>query len=432
MRRVPLDSLRALLLQILIAPAVCLVACGSPVADSEANTNELGYDLRYRITPAPGSGYVDVELELRQSRHLLREMRFDTDGVVDLVGAGKIESTDGSARWIPPKDGGRLAWRVRVAHARGNNGYDAWLNVNWGLFRAEDAIPRAATRTLKGAVSRTTLEFELPPGWSVVTEYREQNGRYEIDKDARRFVQPSGWIVMGELGVRRDIIAGVRVAVAAPTDQQVRRLDMLALLNWTLPELSRIVPSLPGRLTIVSAGDPMWRGGLSAPQSIYIHADRPLLSENGTSTLLHELMHVALKIDVAPGYDWIVEGLAEYYSLALLARSGTLSRQRYAVALEQQRDWAASATQLCARTSTGARTALAVVTFAAVDAELRDASDNDLTLDDLVHDVLMRDTTVDAAVLAEAARKLIGRKPDSLHAEALPGCRTLDASDASR
>jgi len=73
---------------------------------------------------------------------------------------------------------------------------------------------------------------------------------------------------MGKLGVRRERVAGVRVAIAGPEDQQIRRLDMLALLNWTLPELARIVPELPPRLTVVSAGEPMWRGGLSGPQSI--------------------------------------------------------------------------------------------------------------------------------------------------------------------
>ena len=71
---------------------------------------------------------------------------------------------------------------------------------------------------------------------------------------------------------------------------------MLALLNWNLPELARAVPNLPRRLTVISAGDPMWRGGLSAPQSIFIHAERPLISENGTSTLMHEIMHICMPI----------------------------------------------------------------------------------------------------------------------------------------
>ena len=59
----------------------------------------------------------------------------------------------------------------------------------------------------------------------------------------------------------------------------------------------------------------MWRGGLSAPQSLFVHSDRPLISENATSTLLHEVMHLALGIRAAEQFDWIVEGLASYFAL---------------------------------------------------------------------------------------------------------------------
>ena len=44
--------------------------------------------------------------------------------------------------------------------------------------------------------------------------------------------------------------------------------------------LSRLLPDFPDRLTVVSATGPMWRGGLSAPASLYIHADLPLISDS--------------------------------------------------------------------------------------------------------------------------------------------------------
>jgi hypothetical protein len=215
---------------------------------------------------------VVVELELRQPGHLLREVRFRTPGnrFTDFVGDGEIESNGSALSWLPPVQGGTLRWRVSVPHLRNGNGHDAWLGENWGLFRAEDIIPSAVTRTLKGARSVTRLAFDLPDGWSVTTEYAEDDGMFIVRREQRRFKQPKGWIVMGDLGVRRDSIAGIRVTVAAPVDNGVRRLDILALLNWTLPELARIVADLPPRITIVSAGKPMWRGGLSAPASLYM------------------------------------------------------------------------------------------------------------------------------------------------------------------
>ena len=100
------------------------------------------------------------------------------------------------------------------------------------------------------------------------------------------------------------------------------------------------MPQLPPRLLIVSAGDPMWRGGLSGPSSMFLHSDRPLISENRTSTLLHELVHIALGIRGDEESDWIVEGLAELYSLETLRRSGGISEQRYKQALKHLSQWA--------------------------------------------------------------------------------------------
>src|SRR5690606_26023869 len=108
----------------------------------------------------------------------------------------------------------------------------------------------------------------------------------------------------------------------------MRRMDVLTLLTFTWPELRAVFPRDPDKLLIVGAGDPMWRGGLSAGNSLYMHADRPLVSENGTSSLLHELVHVVGRIYGKERSDWISEGLAEYYAIELLRRAGGLSDDR--------------------------------------------------------------------------------------------------------
>lgn len=409
--------------------AVCLAACGAPVSDSEASADTLEYVVTYRAIPRPADHSVEVELEIAQSRNLLREMRFDVDGLSDIKGDGGISIENGRLRWQPPERGGTLSWRTIVANKRNGDGYDAWLNADWGLFRAEDIIPRAATRTLKGATSKTVLTFDLPRGWSAVSEYELSGASFQVTKADRRFAQPSGWVVIGNLGVRRDRIAGIRVAVAGPANMQIRRLDMLAMLNWTLPELARIVDKLPRRLTIVAADDPMWRGALSAPQSIYMHSDRPLISENGTSTLLHELMHVALDVGAAEGYDWIAEGLAEYYSIELLGRSGTLTPARYDAAFERQKSWSESARKLCGASSSGASTALAVVRLRALDKEIREWSAGEASLDDVIRILLESREQLSVTSLQAASESITGEKPDALHIDKLPGCRKLAAAD---
>ena len=406
-------------------------ACYSPDSIAEPAVRPLTYRLDYEFRPEPTAGLVHAMATLTQPRALLREVSFPASPrVTGLEGDGQLDREDGVWHWRPPAEGGALHWTVSVPHRRNGSGFDAWLGAEWGVFRAEDLIPRAASRTLKGARSETWMRFSLPHGWSVVTEYPKRDGRFRVDKPGRRFDQPGGWIVVGHLGVRRETIAGVRVAVAAPVGQSVRRMDILAMLNWTLPELSRLVPDLPGRITIVSAGDPMWRGGLSAPRSLYLHADRPLISENATSTLVHEVMHLALGIDAAEGYDWISEGLAEYYSLELLQRSGTISNSRYERARADLAEWAKQAEELCRHNSSGPVTAKAVTVFERLNREMRRVSDGAANLDDLVQALVSRQGKADLATLRDMAESLAGHELESLRPDRLPGCGAADSATA--
>ena len=387
----------------------------------------LTYGITYSVRPDAASRTLEVTLELVQDQALLRRLSMQTDERISAIEAdGDLEFTESGPVWHPPAKGGTLRWQVAVDHRRNGDGYDAWFGEAWGLFRAEDIIPRAATRTLKGAASQTQLSFDLPVNWSVATQYYGRDARFQVANPERRFDQPTGWIILGNIGVRRERIAGTRVAVAAPVGQSVRRMDTLALLNWTLPELARLLPEPPARLTVFSAGDPMWRGGLSAPQSLFVHMDRPLISENATSTLLHEVMHLSLGITAEKNFDWIVEGLAEYYSLELLARSGTISPARYKAAQAGQRRWAATADRLCQRMSVGATSALAVARFADLDAEIREASEGKVSLDDVVRTLWQIDQRINLSILTEATERIIGHKPDALHIDNLPGCRNID------
>lgn len=417
-------SLRRLGFALLAAP---VMACGGPSTDTAGSAPPPEYELTYRVTPQPTRAAATVELELRQSGSLLHEVRFRAPGprFSDFAGDGEIHRDGDRLHWAPPAKGGKLRWHVAVPHQRNDKGYDAWLGKDWGLFRAEDIIPSAATRSTKGARSITRLAFDLPADWSVVTQYHEEGGLFVVQRGKRRFKQPKGWIVMGDLGVRRDDIAGISVTVAGPVENGVRRLDILALLNWTLPELARIVADLPPRITIVSAGKPMWRGGLSAPYSLYMHADRPLLSENGTSTLLHEIMHIALDFETDHAHDWIVEGLAEYYSLELLRRTGTISQPRYDRARRAQQKWSRASDTLCGGPSSGATTAKAVSVFLELDREMRRKTDGNRNLDDLVVAIVAEHGNLDVDVLDRLVTSLIGENPDSLHIDKLPGCRKM-------
>ena len=399
---------------------------GLPTSESaEANQgSDRSYQLEYIVTPDAAAGGAWVEMKLSQSSHLLREvnMRAPAEKLSAPGGDGEISLADERLIWIPPPAGGSLRWFALIDHHRDGGSFDAHITADWAIFRAEDVIPQAATRALRGATSETTLSFNLPSGWSSLTEYFGRNHSYRISNPKRRFDRPAGWIILGDIGVRYDRIAGLRVNVAAPTNQGMRRNDILALLNWTLPEVLRIVPDFPKRLTIVGAGDPMWRGGLSGPQSLFIHADRPLISENGTSTLLHEIMHIALGSSADEGMDWIIEGLAEYYSLAILHRSGTISDRRFAAAIRKQAQWGSAVVSLCGSTSSGAITARAVTILSDLDREIRTMSNGRKSLDDVMAALAASEDAISLGDLAAIVRQFAGSDADALKTSNLPCC----------
>ena len=409
-----------------LLPTVALaLGLGQSLAPTPASAEPAAvefYQLDYRVRLRPRQGKAVVIVEVRQPRDLLREVRFRKlpGWHDDFSGDGHLEVTDDAIIWQPPPQGGRLRLEVNIDHRRGGGGFDALLTDDWGIFRGDDLVPPAAVRTVKGARAQARLQIDAPEGWSSVTAYpKDDSNWYLIDDPERNFDRPVGWMAAGKLGVRRDTVAGVSSAVAGPTGQDVRRLDILAFLNWNLPVLEQVFPDFPKRLLIVSAGDPMWRGGLSGPGSLFIHADRPLISENGTSTLMHELVHLAQGYRADPGGDWIVEGIAEYYSIEIMRRSGTLSPERARQAFAAAERWGKKADTLETNQSSGAVTARAVALLAQLDAELIQRSGGEASLDDVVRALSERGERVSLRSLQREAEKIAGGPLESL-----PGSQT--------
>jgi predicted metalloprotease with PDZ domain len=163
----------------------------------------------------------------------------------------------------------------------------------------------------------------------------------------------------------------------------------------------------------------MWRGGLSGPDSLFLHADRPLISGNGTSTLLHELLHVAQSYRAARDEDWIVEGMAEYYTLEILRRSGTISKRRHQRGLEQLAEWSQESKKLEGRRASGARTARGVLVMQALDAELRQRSDGRRSLDDVARALAKNGEPVSLERLRKVSADLVDGPLESLSDERL-------------
>ncbi|CAA0108008.1 Uncharacterised protein [Halioglobus japonicus] len=369
------------------------------------------YGVLYTAWIKAGDPVATVRVRLTRHPEWVNWMKFNADPerYTDFKGTGSIEVTDDGVQWEPPKENAYLQFRVNLESRRSSGRFDGLVTDDWAIFRADDLIPPARTSMEDGTQSRAKLQLHLPKGWSVATPFpRYTSGRFRIDNPDRLFDRPTGWIVMGDIGTRTGTIGDTRVTVAAPKDQNMRRMDMLAFLRWTLPTLQELFPQFPERLLIVGAGDPMWRGALSAPDSLYVHSDRPLLSENATSTLLHETVHVAMGARGAPGADWIVEGLAEYYSLEALHRSGTISDKRFAKAHADLVEWGKSSGPLDAERSSGPITAKAVGVLREIDAEIRESSDGERSLDDVVRQLSDEDKPITNKRFRELAMAAAG------------------------
>ena len=385
--------------------------------------------LRFELDLAPGVSGTAARIVVRQDSAALRELVLDGTRLQKAAGDGKITLRQGQLRWVPPAAGGTLSYQIPLSHRRqGKNapGNDAWVGEKFAVFRGEDGFPIRAWRRSKGSGLSGELIVRRPDQWSLITPYLpDARGRMAIRNPGKRLARPVGWIIAGDLGTRRDTIAGVEVTVTAPRGERMERIAMLGLLRWTLPQLVQQLGTAetgPGYISIVSAGQPLWLGALSAPNSIFVHAERPLISENGTSTILHEMVHVLLAdLDTPREQDWIDEGLAEYLSLQALRDSGTISALRYDATIAEFRRWGSSVTSLRTPSSTGSVTARAVTVFADLDTELRKSGGNGQTLALMIKGLLASARPADLVTLRAAARRVLGRDSLALAPAAVPG-----------
>ena len=394
----------------LILFALLLLGCLAPAVAKD----ERVFDLEYTVTLRTASRDALVAIRVgdgRLAKRLVftlkpgRQAQPKADGTLSIDGA--------TVTWEPPKGGGTLTLVSTIDHERRGSGYDAYMGRRWAVFRGDDLIPAARVVLAKGATSRATLRFVLPSGWEQVDsgwKYASADRlSFTIDNPERRFDRPVGWMIAGDLGIRREQIGRTEMTVAAPKGSGLHRMDAITFLTFVWPEFEHAFGKLPRKILLAGAGEPMWRGGLSAPNSMFLHAERPLVSENGTSTLLHELVHVVTRIrGQRREDDWIAEGLAEFYAIELLHRAGGMTDARRKRVREDLERWSAGVKTLLVRRSTGATTARAALLFEDLDAEIRAASGGKRRLDDVVQGLLRR-RDVSLAELRSAAEKVAGR-----------------------
>ena len=380
-------------------------------------------DLDYRVKFLPETDQAEVSLTLEKGE-VVQKLAFNlgSKGYYSDFSADGTWTQDGpeSGTWLPGKGKSSLTYKVRISHPRANDTFDARMTPDWALLRGDDLVPSARLSKDDKVELVARLQFELPKGWNGIETGWPKIGenKFRIDNPSRQFDRPTGWILAGKIGSRRAQLGDTDVTVAAPVGEGMRRMDILTLLTFVWPEAQAVFPRDPAKLLIVGANDPMWRGGLSAPNSIFFHSDRPLVSENGTSSLVHELVHVFSRIRDTEKSDWISEGLAEYYAIELVRRAGGMSEDRYQAIRKKLMGWSKKVDSLRTDDSTGPVTARAVLLLQELDREIRKNTDNQRSLDDVTRG-LMRLDKASTKDFIEISENVMGRGSEVLDSKLL-------------
>lgn len=388
-----------------------LATCALLVGLSMPAWSARKVDLDYHVKLLPQSDQAEVRVSLSQGS-AVRSLDFDLghDGdYSDFKADGQWKVSGHRGYWQPSADKASLSYRVRLTHGHKPGVFEARMTPGWALFRGDDLVPTARLDQQDGVELVSRLMFELPPGWkSIETAWpRIGKNRFRIDNVSRLFDRPTGWMLAGNLGSRRMRLGETDVTVTSPKGQGMRRMDVLTLLTFVWPQVEAAFPRHPAKLLVVGASDPMRRGAFAARDSIYLNSRTPLVSEDGSSPLIREVVQAIARFNDHDTSDWISEGLAEYYAIELVRRAGGITDERYQAIQARLAREGKDVTSLRGERVSGATVARAVVVLQELDQEIRLKTHNKRSLDDLTQAV-MRDDSITTKAFVQLAENIIG------------------------
>ena len=369
-------------------------------------------DIDYDVRLLPDSGQAEVKMTLEQGaaiRQLDFDLRSGQYSAFKAEGSWQLSADGKQAAWRPAPGQATLVYRVKLDHRLKNGAFDSRITSSWAVFRGELLVPPGSLAAAGDKEWVTRLHVELPPGWKRVEAPWPRIGknRFRIDDPERTFDRPVGWIAAGHIASRRTQLGNTQVSVTGPLGQGVRRMDSLTLLTFVWPSLSEVFPREPGKLLIVSAGSPMWRGANGEGNSVFLGSQLPAVGETGVSPLLRECVKVISRIQGQDRSAWIAEGLAQYYAVTLLQRAGGLSDDRLRSIQARWQKQGDAVQSIRGAELDQAAMARTLVLLRDLDSEIRVKTRNKRSLDDLAR-AAMRQGSITTAQFVDLAQALLG------------------------
>jgi predicted metalloprotease with PDZ domain len=347
--------------------------------------------------------------EIRSFRLVFRD-----DRTSDVTGTGSLAWHGRTLLWTPGGPYAHLRYRVSIPRTRPPGPrFDSYATRDWVATRALHLFPEINVHFHEGtraAAARARLVFRLPRGWrSAAAQEPLGDGVFAVDEPGKQFARPRGWFLLGNIRQYRRRIAGMQLTVAQAPGAAVDARRLLRLYAHTVPLLADILGPPPARLLVVSAPDPMWRGGLSGEDSFFVNGRIPLRSADKTSSYLHELFHVWQPFRPAPDGRWVSEGLAEYYSLVLPYRAGRLSERTFARGVSLFARYGRWGVDLSHTRDPAALNNSAPFLMYWLDQEIRGATDGQRSLDDVVRSLAREAGTLTTASFLRVVSRTAAR-----------------------
>lgn len=325
------------------APLLLAALFLAPALPAPGTLVEARWDWTLGV-PDPASGLVHVALRLSGMGGAVTRFTFQTEGAreaVTNVTAGPstqlVQVPEGFAVLVDGDES--LAYDVRVDGASFRAGERlASVTPSFALLKAESVALPYAYEYREGFAfhNRSTVRLAPPPGWSAAGPWpQREDGAFDLADGA---VVPRGFVAFGPFHAwENHTLAGkriqyVRLGAAAPFER-----DLPAFVERATPYFEAVYGPAGRDLLVVSAPDPMLRGGLGGMDSLYVHESADL------ATLAHEYAHVHQRFgpDETAGRSsvWLAEGDADWHGALAMHAAGFWTATRVDEAFrEAERD----------------------------------------------------------------------------------------------